>query len=121
MDTLTPKDDAEAVALYRAQIIGSVCARELSRGELQTALAELSDQRFRPPRAHSPRSYSIATLERWYYAYKQGGLEALRPEPRADKGRGRDLAPEVRELLLAIRQEHPHADFLKICHGHGGL
>jgi transposase InsO family protein len=109
MDTLTPKDDAEAVALYRAQIIGSVCARELSRGELQTALAELSDQRFRPPRAHSPRSYSIATLERWYYAYKQGGLEALRPEPRADKGRGRDLAPEVRELLLAIRQEHPHA------------
>jgi hypothetical protein len=97
------------VALYRAQIVGTLCVRELDHGELQTALAELSQQRFRPPRGHSTRRYSTSTLSRWYYAYKQGGLEALRAAGRADKGRGRDLTPAMRELLVAIRQEHPSA------------
>ncbi|WP_437674765.1 hypothetical protein [Sorangium sp. So ce131] len=84
-DPLTPKDHAEAVALYRSEIIGSLMHRELDRGELAEALADLSKQRFRPPRAHSPRTYSVPTLERWYYAYKAEGLEGLRPQPRKDK------------------------------------
>ena len=109
MDEITPKDHAEAVALYRAQIIGAVAVRELDRGELGAALEELSKRRFRAPRAHSPQTYSVATLERWYYAYKEGGLDALRPQARADKGRGRDLTDAQRELLTAIRTEHPTA------------
>ena len=55
----------------------------------------------------STRSYSIPTLERWLYAFKAGGLEALVPRARADRGRGRDLDPEVRDLLCDIRREHP--------------
>ena len=109
MDEITPKDHAEAVALYRAQIIGAVTVRELDRGELGAALEELSKQRFRAPRAHSSHAYSVATLERWYYAYKEGGLDALRPQARTDKGRGRDLTDAQRELLTAIRTEHPTA------------
>jgi putative transposase len=109
MDEVTPKDHGEAVALYRAQIVGALTVRELGRGELQAALADLTQQRFRPPRSHSSRCYSIATLERWYYAYKEGGLEALRPQSRTDKGRGRELTSAQRELLVAIRTEHPTA------------
>jgi len=109
MKSLAPKDHAEAVALYRSEIVGSLTRRELDRGELAAALAELSQQRFRAPRAHASRAYSVATLERWYYAYKEGGLDALRPEPRADRGRGRDLSPALRDLLIAIREEHPSA------------
>lgn len=109
MSTLTPKDHAEAVALFRSEIIGALTRRELDRGELAHALAELSQQRFRPPKAKSTKAYSIATLERWYYAYKSGGLDALRPSPRSDRGRCRDLTPQQRELLAAIREEHPSA------------
>jgi putative transposase len=109
MQSLTPKDNAEAIALYRSEIIGSLTRRELDRGQLGQALQELSQQRFRPPRAHSPRTYSVATLERWYYAYKDGGLEALKPQPRADRGRGREMPAALRELLVEIRQEHPSA------------
>lgn len=109
MDTLTPKDPSEALALYRAEIVGALARRELDHGDLGKALTELSQQRFRPPRSHGARRYSVATLERWYYAYKSGGLEALRPEPRSDKGRARDLTPEQRQLLLDIRREHPSA------------
>jgi transposase InsO family protein len=109
MDELTPKDPAEAIALYRAQIVGPLVRGELGRGDLRAALIELTKQRFRAPRAHSPQSYSLATLERWYYAFRDGGLDALRPRPRKDKGRARDLTDEQKELLVAIREEHPHA------------
>jgi hypothetical protein len=54
MDELNPKDRAEAIALYRAQIVGPVVRRELERGDLRAALLELTKQRFRPPRALSP-------------------------------------------------------------------
>jgi len=66
VDELTPKDPAEAIALYRAQIVGPLVRGELDRGDLRTALLALTHQRFRAPRAHSSQSYSIATLERWY-------------------------------------------------------
>lgn len=105
---LVPKDHAEAIALFRAEIVGSLVRRELEHGDLRRAFTEASQQRFRPPRSHGPRAFSASTLERWYYAYKSHGLEALRPKPRSDRGRGRELAPELRELLLEIRKELPH-------------
>ena len=109
MTTLTPKDHAEAVALFRSEIVGALTRRELDRGELAQALDELSQKRFRPPSAKSTKTFSVATLERWYYAYKTGGLEALRPAPRSDRGRCRELTPEQRQLLAAVREEHPSA------------
>jgi transposase InsO family protein len=109
VDDLTPKDPGEALALYRSEVVGAVVRRELEHGDLHAALVELSKQRFRPPRSHGSRTYSVATLERWYYAYKSGGLEALRPAERKDKGRARELTPEQRDLLLDIRREHPSA------------
>jgi hypothetical protein len=109
MSTLAPQDHAEAIALFRSEIIGALTRRDLDRGELAQAFAELSQERFRPPKSKSTRRYSVATLERWYYAYKSGGLEALRPAARSDRGRCRDLTPEQRKLLAAIREEHPSA------------
>jgi len=109
MTELTPKDHAEAIALFRSEIVGALTRRELDRGELAQAIAELSKQRFRPPGAKSSKSYSVATLERWYYAYKAGKLEALRPSKRSDRGRCRDLTAEQRKLLAAIREEYPSA------------
>jgi hypothetical protein len=109
MTTLIPKDHAEAVALFRSEIVGALTRRELDRGELSHALAELSRQRFRPPGAKATKAYSVATLERWYYAYKSGSLQALRPSPRSDRGRCRELTEAQRKLLAAIREEHPSA------------
>lgn len=109
MSTIAPQDHAEAIALFRSEIIGALTRRELDRGQLIQALTELSQQRFRPPQAKSTKAYSVATLERWYYAYKSGGFTALRPSPRSDRGRCRELTPQQRELLAAIREEHPSA------------
>jgi transposase InsO family protein len=107
--TLKPADHAEEVAIFRATILGPVMHRELGRGALAEALRELSQQRFRPPGAASTRTYSVPTLERWLYAYRAGGLAALHPERRSDRGFAQELPVELRELLLDIRREHPAA------------
>ena len=58
---LKPKDRAEAIALFRSEIIGAVARRELKHGELCEALTELSKQRFVHPWEPSSRSYSVPT------------------------------------------------------------
>jgi len=109
MDTLTPKDHAETVAVFRSEVIGSLCRRELGHGDLRAEMVTLALQRFRMPGADVTRTISIPTLERWYYAYRRGGLPALQPRPRSDRGRGRRLTAQQRQLLLDIRRENPSA------------
>lgn len=104
-----PADHAEAVAIYRATIIGPLMHRVLTHGQLASELRHLSEQRFRPPGAHSTRTYSVPTLERWLYAFREDGLDGLRPQPRSDRGFAQDLSDELRTLLLDIRREHPDA------------
>jgi hypothetical protein len=95
---LTPKDHAEAVATFRHAVIGSLCTRELTHGRLAEALRELSLIPVRPPESELTKRYAVSTLERWLYAYRQGGLPALRPRARSDRGRGRQLTDEQRQL-----------------------
>jgi putative transposase len=107
MDPLTPKSHGEEVAIFRHGLIGAIALRSLTHGERIALLRSLSEQRVRPPGSDTTHSYSVTTLERWLYAFKRGGLEALVPRARGDKGRGRDLDPALRELLCDIRREHP--------------
>lgn len=93
--------------MFRHSLIGLLANESLDHGELAARLRELSEQRVRPPGSDCTRVYSVPTLERWLYAYKKGQLEALAPRGRADRGRGRDLDPALRELLCDIRREHP--------------
>lgn len=106
MDTIEPRDRGEQIAVFRAGIIGALAHTELRRGELKRRLRALSRQKFRPPGSDRTRTYGVSTLQRWYYAYKNGGLEALKPKQRCDKGHGRELPGELKELLLDIRREH---------------
>jgi len=107
-DELTPRDHAEAMAIFRAQVIGGlVCRADWTHGELATALRTLAVQPFRPPGAARTRCYAPSTLERWYYAWRRSGLEGLRPRRRSDRGHAQALTDEQRELLLAIRRDHP--------------
>lgn len=107
-DELGPRDAAEEVALFRAQVIGPLlCRGAHEHGELADALRELSQQPVRPPGSAWTRTYSVPTLERWLYAYRAGGLPALRPRRRSDRGHAQQLTDAQRELLLAIRREHP--------------
>jgi len=106
---LKPENHAEAVAIFRATVLGPVMHGVLARGHLAAQLRVLSQQRFRPPDADSTRTYSVPTLERWLYAYRESGLNGLRPAPRSDRGFAQELTDEQRELLLDIRREYTDA------------
>lgn len=109
MDSLTPTSHAEAVALFRHGVIGALTQAQLEEGQLLAALKALAKKHFRPPKALSTKRYSVATLERWYYAYKKHGLAGLEPGTRSDKGRAQELTAQQRALLCDIRREHPSA------------
>ncbi|MBN4050454.1 DDE-type integrase/transposase/recombinase [Desulfobulbus sp. AH-315-M07] len=104
-----PKNHREAVAIFRSEIVGALVRQDLDHGQRAAELRRLSKQRFRPPSSPTTRRYSVPTLERWYYAYRRGGLEALEPKRRGDGGRARALTDEQRKLLLDIRREHRSA------------
>lgn len=67
--SIQPKDQAEAVAVFRAMVIGPVVQRTFTHGELATKLRELSEERVRPPEAESTRTYSVS----WCRSRRCGG------------------------------------------------
>lgn len=108
MKDLQPKDHGEAVAIFRQSVIGALVHRELAHGELHAELLSIAARRYRPPGSDVTRTFGVSTLEAWYYAAKEDGLEGLRPAGRA-QGHAIDLSAVARELLLAIRREHRSA------------
>lgn len=104
-----PQDHREAMALFRASIVGGLVHRLLAHGDLAAELRALADEPLLPPGRQGPRKYGFSTLERWYYAYKDGHLSALRSKPRSDTGYVRCLTDAQRHLLLEIREESPSA------------
>ena len=103
---LRPKDHAEEIALFRAQVLGPVLNRELYRGELLAELRVLAKRRFRPPGCDHTRTFAVPTLLRWHRRYRKQGLDGLRPVSR-QAGDALSLTDDERELLLQIRREHP--------------
>ena len=47
------------------------------------------------------------TILHWLRSWRSGGLDALKPRPRSDRGKSRRLTAEAAELLISIRTEHP--------------
>jgi len=107
--SLVPRDHAEAVALFRATVIGALARCELDHGELAVELRKLAKRKFRMPGRRATKQFGASTLERWFYAYRRGGIAALHPSARSDRGRARELTAEQRKLLLEIRRERPGA------------
>lgn len=105
---LAPKDTPEGVAIFRAQVIGPLLTRAFSsHGELADAIRMLARHKHLPPGASATRFYSEATIERWYYRFKKRGLAGLTPKRRSDVGHARELTDAQRDLLCAVRREHP--------------
>lgn len=104
--TISPRSRPEEVAIFRAQVIARLCATPLNRGELQPLLKELSEATFRPPGSEMTVRFSIATLERWYYAFQKHGLEGLIPESRK-RGHAQDVPPDELQFLFDAATDDP--------------
>ena len=94
------------VALFRSTVLGPLISRDrLARGDLKSTLKELASHRYNIPCSRTSH-LSEKTIEAWYYAWRRGGIEALTPKSRSDRGQSK-IAPEHQEAILATKRENP--------------
>jgi len=99
------KDQREAVALHRWAVIAEAANEHLCPAERAKLVRLIADKAHAHPDGIE-RRYSVATLNRWLRALRSGGLEALMPSQRSDKGAVR-AHPELAEQAAALRLEVP--------------
>jgi hypothetical protein len=89
MDDKTKQD----IALFRHAVLGALVGAELAHGDLVELCRQAAERRWEFPDG-SVGALSARTIEGWYYAYKKGGLVALRPDDRRDLGAS-DIPPRA--------------------------
>ncbi len=55
----------------------------------------------------SSRTFSVRTLEDWWYAFKKGGFARLHPQRRSDRGPFRSFTPEQEKWVLEQARSFP--------------
>ncbi len=99
-------DERNQEALFRHAILGDVLSRNLRRGQLRPALTHLAQQAYQDHQGR-PRRAAYKTLEEWFYKYRKGGFEALKPRPRSDRSKSRVLEEDLQQLILDMKREDP--------------
>ena len=59
--------------------------------------------------------YKPKTVEKWYQLYEKGGMEALIPRTRCDKGGTRVISDEAEREIHRLRKEYPRLNATKVC------
>jgi len=99
-------NDIHPMALFRYSVLGPLVSRaQLQRGELKATLQELAARHYDIPGSRNSL-LGEKTIEAWYYAWRRGGIEALTPKARSDRGQSK-IAPEAQEAILAAKRENP--------------
>ena len=114
-------EQQEQVALHRWAVIAEAAGQKLTAAE-RGALVRQAAARAHTHPDGSSRRYSRGTIDRWLRAWRKGGLDALRPSPRADTGTVR-AHPELFAEAAALRLELPGRSAAQIAsilfHRHG--
>jgi transposase InsO family protein len=107
------KQDAETNntrwARFRFTIIGPLLSSPPESGCLKKELTELSKKQWKHPITGNPISFSVSTLERWFYAVKNSHdpIERLRVKRRSDAYISRKLSIEIKTAAKNQYREHP--------------
>jgi len=101
------------IALWRLGVLGPLSSARLEYGDRTHLFDEAAKRTYE---AHDGRRIRLAasTVEAWYYAYRSGGFEALKPKGRSDAGRSRAIPPELAELILGAKRENPRRSIRRL-------
>lgn len=96
----------EKIALFRYGLIGDLIHRPAGEKGLYALLAHKAAQSYEIPGTLRTR-VATETVRGWLRAYRRGGFEALRPQPRRDQGLSRSIPQEVADLLCSLKEDKP--------------
>lgn len=93
-------------ALFRLSVLGPLASRDrLEKGELKATLRKFAANSYAIP--DTKRVFlSEKTIEGWYYAWKQGGIDALTPKLRSDRGISK-ISDLLQEAICTAKKENP--------------
>ena len=114
-DTETARHDAE-VAQFRFALIAPVVQGLYPDASATAYYKRVTASPLTLPDG-STVTYSYKTLEKWKSQYSIGGLDALMPSVRSDKGIPRALNEDAIAEIYRIKEEHPRMNATQI-HDH---
>jgi len=108
-DTKNPDARKNIWARFRFSIVGPLLSCPPESGELKALLEALSQKQWRHPITGNAVSFSVSTLERWYYRAKKthDPVNALRTKCRTDASCARALSSDLKRLIQQQYREHP--------------
>jgi len=95
-----------AVALKRFSLISPVLNGQVTNN--REYYAEVSEGSIDMP-YYGTKKYAPKTVEMWYTDYMRGGLDALKPRPRGDRGGSRKIGEELGERIMEKKKIYPKA------------
>lgn len=111
-DTETLKRNAE-VAQFRFVLIAPVIQGLFPNASATACYKRVTASPLTLPDGNTI-SYSYKTLEKWKSRYSIGGLDALMPSARSDKGISRTLSDEVIAEIYRIKKDQPRMNATQI-------
>lgn len=106
-------DDRREMALWRVAVLGPLISARLEHGQRCELFSEAAARTHQRPDGRWVR-LSARTVEAWYYAYRHGGLQALMPKRRGDRGESRAITADVAELVVRAKKEKPRRSIRRI-------
>jgi hypothetical protein len=98
----------EAAALRRLSLVQHILDLVHQHWPLSAALEEVAASHPLPGEPDAPPAFvAKRTLEDWYYAFKKGGFDALKPKSRSDRGKPRRLSSEQQQWILERVRSFP--------------
>lgn len=98
----------EAIALRRMSLVQHIIELIYQHWPLSAALDQVSSSHPLPGDQDAPPQFvAQRTLEDWYYAFKKGGFDGLKPKQRSDRGKPRRLSTEQQRWILERVRSFP--------------
>ena len=99
-------DTRNAIALKRFSLISPILNGQVNNR--REYYVQISSNPIEMP-YYGIRKYAPKTIESWYCDYMRGGLDALKPGYRGDKGSSRKINAELAEKILEVKKAYPKA------------
>jgi transposase InsO family protein len=106
-------ESKKEIALWRVAVLGPLISARLEHGDRRALLEAAAARTHQRPDGRHVR-VSARTLESWWYAYRHGGLAALMPQRRADRGHSRAISAQTGALVLAVKAENPRRSIRRL-------